>query len=653
MKFLLAAVNAKYIHSNPAVYSLKAYAEDKLPDWKGERTENQTADAVERLAKHKIEIAEYTINQRMEDILADVYKRRADVAAFSCYIWNIEMIGQVITELHKLCPKLPVWLGGPEVSYEPELVLKRFPFLAGIMVGEGERTFVDLLRCYETAAGKVADMRDFAARLERIPGLYLPNRIMNETRPADRNCPDGQRADGHQADRQRADGQRAGTYTGDVSPLSMNELPFLYRDMEAFENRIVYYESSRGCPFRCSYCLSSIDKTVRLRGLERVRQELQFFLDRKVPQVKFIDRTFNCNHEHAMGIWEYIKEHDNGVTNFHFEIAADILREEELSLLNSLRPGLVQLEIGVQTTNRQTLAAIDRRMDMDRFRKIVERLRQENNIHIHLDLIAGLPFEDLASFENSFNEVFAMEPEQLQLGFLKVLKGSRMYYEAKRHGICYRELPPYEVLYTKWLTYEEVLKLKQIEEMVELYYNSNQFTHVLPVLCAAFVSPFEMFARLAEFYEENGYFTAAPARSYRYHVLLAFAEKQDAGRASLYRELCTFDMYLRENLKSRPDFAADVQEVYDKIRGFYHEPENIMTYLSEYCGMPAKQIMKMTHMEPFAYPVWDTEACTQHSFGATSEKQGENGEDKRYYVLFDYARRNPLNHDSAYFIIDF
>lgn len=649
MKFLLAAVNAKYIHSNPAVYSLKAYAEDRLPDWRGERTENRTAEAIERPAKHKIEIAEYTINQRMEDILADVYKRQADVAAFSCYIWNIEMIGQVITELHKLCPELPIWLGGPEVSYEPELALKRFPFLAGIMVGEGERTFVSLLWCYGTAAGKVTDMRDFAAQLEQIPGLYLPKRIMNEARLTDGNRIGGKWTDGN----------RTGIYTGDVSPLSLDEMPFLYRDMEAFENRIVYYESSRGCPFRCSYCLSSIDKTVRLRSLERVRQELQFFLDRRVPQVKFIDRTFNCNHEHAMGIWEYIKEHDNGVTNFHFEIAADILREEELSLLNGMRPGLVQLEIGVQTTNQHTLAAIDRRMDMQRFCKIVERLRQGNNIHIHLDLIAGLPFEDFASFENSFNEVYAMEPEQLQLGFLKVLKGSRMYYEAKQHGICYRELPPYEVLYTKWLSYKEVLKLKQIEEMVELYYNNNQFTHMLPVLCAAFASPFEMFARLAEYYEENGYFTAAPARSYRYHVLLAFAEKQDAGHALLYRELCTFDMYLRENLKSRPDFAADVQEAYDKIHNFYKKPENIMTYLSEYRDMPAKQIMKMTHMEPFAYPVWDTEACKQFSgctqpiSDLTTENPVGNGENKRYYVLFDYARRNPLNHDSVYFPLEF
>lgn len=618
MKFLLAAVNAKYIHSNPAVYSLKAYAEDKLPGWRESGTDNGNH------SKNSIKIAEYTINQRMEDILADVYKRRADAAAFSCYIWNIEIIGQVITELHKLSPSLPIWLGGPEVSYEPEQTLKRFPFLAGIMVGEGERTFTGLLRCYEQGGG--------AEQLRQLPGLCLPGE------------PFGQK--------EETKNPASGVCTGDSVLLPLDELPFLYEDMETFENRIVYYESSRGCPFRCSYCLSSIDKTVRLRSMEKVRKELQFFLDRKVPQVKFIDRTFNCNHEHAMGIWQYLKEHDNGVTNFHFEIAADILREDELELLNSLRAGLVQLEIGVQTTNPQTLAAIDRRMDIENFRSIVRRLKAGCNIHIHLDLIAGLPFENLASFANSFNQVYAMEPEQLQLGFLKVLKGSKMYCEAEQYGICYRDLPPYEVLYTKWLSYEEVLKLKQIEEMVELYYNSNQFTHVISVLETAFASPFEMFERLAEFYEENGYFTAAPARAYRYQTLLSFAEKYDEGRAALYRELCVFDMYLRENLKSRPAFAADVREHYDTIRDFYGKPENIRLYLPKYEKMQAKQIMKMTHMEPFSYPVWDIEKCKEVSRrpSETSKKQIVL---KQYYVLFDYEERDRLTYDAGYFTFEF
>lgn len=628
MKFLLAAVNAKYIHSNPAVYSLKAYAEKELA------VKHWSENGIGSGENNRIEIAEYTINQQAENILADVYKRRADVVAFSCYIWNIEMIGHVVTELHKLCPNLPIWLGGPEVSYEPEQVLERFPFLAGIMVGEGEQTFAELLKCYEMS------VRDIG----KIPGLYLPRSISDGKCLPDENLKDK---------------CSRGIYTGDAVPLPLDELPFLYQDMDAFENRIVYYESSRGCPFRCSYCLSSIDKTVRLRSLDKVRRELQFFLDRKVPQVKFIDRTFNCNHEHAMGIWRYIKENDNGVTNFHFEIAADILREDELTLLNSLRPGLVQLEIGVQTTNEQTLAAIDRRMNMEHFRQVVERLKRGNNIHIHLDLIAGLPFEDFASFANSFNEVYWMEPEQLQLGFLKVLKGSKLYYEAEKHGICYRELPPYEVLYTKWLSYEETLKLKQIEEMVELYYNSNQFTHVLPALGSVFASPFEMFARLAEFYEENGYFTAAPARAYRYQVLLAFAEKYDAEWAALYRELCTFDLYLRENLKSRPDFAADVQPYYEKIREFYKEEKNIMTYLSEYKDMPAKQIMKMTHMEAFSYPVWDVEACRkmrgslQNLLRKTSDNSRDKETNKRYFVLFDYRRRSLLNHEAMYFTLDF
>lgn len=577
MKFLLAAVNAKYIHSNPAVYSLKAYAG--------------------RERQEQVEIAEYTINQRMEQILADLYRRKPDVAAFSCYIWNMTLIEELAAELHKLLPRLPIWFGGPEVSYEPRLVLDRLPFSAGIMIGEGEETFLELLKYYDGTSKE--------KELRKIRGLYLPEGP-----------------------------------TGEQDAADFSGLPFFYENLDKFENRIVYYESSRGCPFCCSYCLSSIDRSVRLRELDRVKKELQFFLDRKTPQVKFIDRTFNCSHEHALGIWNYLREHDNGVTNFHFEIAADLLTREELALLGTLRPGLVQLEIGVQSVNPDTLRAINRKTDLTLLKENVAALRAGRNIHIHLDLIAGLPFEDYASFKNSFNEVYEMRPEQLQLGFLKVLKGSEMYRRAAEYGINYTSKPPYEVLYSKWLPYESVLRLKQVEEMVELYYNSGQHTHTLAVLEGAFASPFELFEALADYYDKRGYFLNSPARAYRYHVLLAFAREADPSRGELYRQLCTFDMYLREPMKSRPDFAPERPEYRERIRRFYEKEENNRCYLSDYKGYTAKQMMRMTHMEVFDYPVW---------------KEGgrmDGGPLRETLVLFDYKKRSPLNREAAYYVIE-
>ena len=397
--------------------------------------------------------------------------------------------------------------------------------------------------------------------------------------------------------------------------------------MEPFTNRIIYYETSRGCPYRCSYCLSSIDKKVRLRDISVVKRELQFFLDQKVKQVKFIDRTFNCDHRHAMEIWQYIHEHDNGVTNFHFEISADILREEEIALLNQFRPGLAQLEIGVQSTNPETIRAIKRIMDVDKLEKIVAAIHQGHNIHQHLDLIAGLPYEDYESFGRSFDRVYGMQPEQLQLGFLKVLKGSDMHENAQEYGIRYLEQPPYEVLYTNWISYGEIRRLKRIEEMVELYYNSGQFTHTLPVLEKAFSGPFAMYEALADYYQEQGYFTNSPARAYRYQILLEFAALKDPENREIYRELLVYDMYLRENLKSRPGFAADItEEEKQEIRRFYQTEEQEHRYLPAYREYDWKQLSRMTHLEPFRYP-------------------------EPHYVLFDYQERNPLNYEAKVQVI--
>lgn len=601
MRFLLVAVNAKYIHSNPAVYSLRAYAGEEL--------------------QPHIDLAEYTINQEMQDILADIYNRRPDALGFSCYIWNWDRIRQLLWELPKLLPDTDIWLGGPEVSYDAPGVLDKFPYVKGIMVGEGEATFRELMRYY----------MDTGTELNQISGLCLPS-----------------------------------GYTPERELLDMNTLPFLYAAGKAdepnageglapFANRIIYYESSRGCPYRCSYCLSAIDKRVRLRDMEIVKRELQFFLDARVKQVKFVDRTFNCDHVHAMAIWQYIHEHDNGVTNFHFEISADILREEEIALLNKLRPGQVQLEIGIQSVNPKTLQAICRRADMERLESVVAAIHRGQNIHQHLDLIAGLPYEDYASFAESFNRVYAMKPEQLQLGFLKVLKGAPIAQMAEEFGIAYLEKPPYEVLYTNWLSYGEVLRLKRIEEMVERYYNSNQFTHTLPFLERAFDHFFAMYEALADFYEERGYFVESPARAYHYQVLLEFAKQWDSDNMDVYRELLTYDLYLRENLKSRPEFVEDLrerEEVQEFIRAFYRREERERRFLPAYTGYDWKQLSRMTHLEPFRYAVWNPADITSCSDRACCADGIDYADTNMRYVLFDYHDRSPLTHEAGTQVIE-
>lgn len=590
MKFLLVALNTKYIHSNPALYSLCAYAGAELQE--------------------HVEIAEYTINHAFTEVLADIYERRPDVIGFSCYLWNVQMVLELSRELKKLLPKVPIWLGGPEVTYDASDVLEVHPEITGVMVGEGEETFKELLEYYvnREQVEETEECRKLTGQdntLHQMPGLCL----------------------------------RSG-YTAPRELTNLSTLPFLYDDLSGFENKIIYYESSRGCPFRCSYCLSSIDKRVRLRDVAVVKKELQFFLDHKVKQVKFVDRTFNCNHAHATTIWQYILEHDNGVTNFHFEISADILNEAELELLRRMRPGAVQLEIGVQSINPDTLNAIHRRMDVDKLEQIVAEINRGKNVHLHLDLIAGLPFEDLESFGRSFDRVYAMKPEQLQLGFLKVLKGSELHERAKEYGICYMEKAPYEVLFTRWLSFSEIQKLKRIEEMVELYYNSNQFRHTLYFLEQVFASPFAMFRALSEFYEEQGYFVNSPARSYRYQVLLSFACAYDKENEAVYRELLTYDMYLRENLKSRPEFARELQEYKESAKEFYRMEAEKRNYLPDYEGYDSKQLARMTHLEPFYFPVWEPLA---------SEVSAEGGRKPRtepVFVLFDYGRRNPLTGDA-------
>ena len=516
MKILLAACNAKYIHSNLAVYDLQAYASE-YTDY--------------------VILKEYTINQQKDDIMRDIYLEHPDVVCVSCYIWNISFVKELMADLAKILPDADFWAGGPEVSYDAEKFLSENPEFTGVMVGEGEETFQELSGYY---------VKKNPEKLENITGICY------------------------------RDGEKI-IHNGWRQIMDLSSIPFIYKDLSEFKNRIIYYESSRGCPFSCSYCLSSVDKKLRFRDIEMVKKELQFFIDHKVPQVKFVDRTFNCKHDHAMAIWKYINDHDNGVTNFHFEISADLLREEELQEMSTMRPGLIQLEIGVQSTNPDTIKAIHRTMDFEKLKGIVDRIHSFGNIHQHLDLIAGLPYEDYDSFRNSFNDVYALKPQQLQLGFLKVLKGSHMMEMCREYGIVYKNREPYEVLSTKWLDYGHVLKLKNVENMVEVYYNSGQFQKTLEYAENFFPDAFSIYEGLGIFYMEKGYGDVSHTRMRRYEILLEYLETVPGISRAEVADRMILDLYLRENLKSRPGFAGN-QKPYEKLVWDYrkraHVPKN-------------------------------------------------------------------------------
>lgn len=591
MNILLAAINAKYIHSNLAVYSLRAYARKYIEE---------------------TEIAEYTINQPIDEILMDIYTHGPDILCFSCYLWNISYVEQLIREIPKVLPDTKIWLGGPEVSYNAGEMLSEYPGLTGIICGEGEETFLELMDYYHTGTD-----------LSEIRGLVYRN----------------------------SDGSITETQTRPV--LDLSTVPFVYEHIEDFRNRIIYYESSRGCPFSCSYCLSSIDKCLRFRNLDLVKRELQFFIDHEVPQVKFVDRTFNCRHDHAMAVWKYIKDHDRGITNFHFEIAADLLNEEEIALIRSMRPGLIQLEIGIQSANSETISEIKRKMDLGKVECTVAQIRENRNVHQHLDLIAGLPYEDYGSFEESFDRVYAMRPDQLQLGFLKVLKGSMMHEKTQEYDLVYQERPPYEVLSTKWLSYAGVIRLKKIEEMLEVYYNSGQFRNTMEHAEKEFSGAFAMYSSLADYYEKNNLFCVSHSRIARYEILFHFlkehietysdgfedcrrpasrsaedsqqsAAESEESRMAEYTAWLTLDLYLRDNVRNRPSFLPENKVSSDEAAVFYKTEEEERRYLKNYAGYDRRQMRKMTHLERL--------------FGRM--------------LLFDYRERDPLSGDAKVYKIE-
>ena len=573
MKIVLSAINAKYIHSNPAIYGLKAYA-GALGDM--------------------VKLKEYTINQYTDEIFQDLYKEKADVAVFSCYIWNISMVLELVDLLKKAQPKLQIWLGGPEVSYDSAELMQQNPAIDGVMRGEGEETFKQMLAYWECQETYEADLKNILGITWRVGDEIIEN--------------------------------------APALPVDMNTLPFIYKDMAVFEHKIIYYESSRGCPYSCSYCLSSIDKRVRFKDTELVKKELQIFLDAKVPQVKFVDRTFNCRHTHTMEVWRYIHEHDNGITNFHFEITADLLNDTEMDLLAQMRPGLVQLEIVVQSTYPKTIEEIHRKVDFDKLSYVVNRIHAAGNIHQHLDLIAGLPYENLEQFKQSFDDVYHLRPHQLQLGFLKVLKGSYMHEKQKDYGLVYRTKPMYEVISTDWMSFDDILYLKDIEQVLELFYNSHQFDMSVRYLEWFYDRPFALYDALAACFRKMGWFGVNCKRQQRYDQLLEFA-KTVVPEVDLFKELLVWDLYAREAVKTRPDWARDLTPEKERIAEMFSDGTFIERYLSDYTNESYRTIRHYTHLEPLYY---DLEAAVKE--GQIVRKDED--------VLFDYRKRSPLTDEA-------
>lgn len=603
---LLVGINAKYIHSNLGIHCIQAYARKHGID------------------DSDFQIKEYTINQEIDFILGDIFLEKPKMIGFSCYIWNIDIVAGISKEIHKIMPDVPIWLGGPEVSYDCDMQLKKYPWIKGIISGEGEVSFYELINHYlaETVGNIKVGLN--------IPGLSDIKGIVY-----------------------REDAVASGVDNIVINPprenMSMDDIPFPYTkdagfDIDTLKNRIIYYETSRGCPYGCSYCLSSVDKKVRFRSMALVENELQFFLDMKVPQVKFVDRTFNCNHEHTMAIWKYIYEHDNGVTNFHFELSADLLTDEEIEYVKNFRPGLVQFEIGVQTANSETLKAIHRNPDLTVLKQKVAKIRKQRNIHQHLDLIVGLPYEDYDSFKNSYNVVYEMKPDQLQLGFLKVLKGSPIYYDREKFAIVYQDRAPYEVLFTDWVSYMDVLKLKRVEDMTERYYNSMQFEASLPYIISFFDTPFDFFMQIGNFYKKMGYEGIHQSRLQNYEILLEFVLdicKPDKRKEEVLRQLIIYDIYARENLKNRPIFVGYESEIpKDEVRTFYKKEESEHKYLKGYDGNDWKQLHRMTHLEQFDIDIQD-----YLKTGIINDKKSR--------LLFDYKNRNPLDHQASIYKIAF
>lgn len=552
MKILLTTLNAKFVHTSLALWSIYRFCRDDFPGLK---------------------FREFNINQELAWVFGEIYSEKANVVAFSCNIWNIEQTLIIAKRLKDLAPETTVILGGPEVWAEPEALLGKNPQIDLIVIGEGELTFREWLQEY------LNDNGDW----EKISGLVFRQGQSLIKTPARKPISD------------------------------LNQLPFPYpEDLTDFRQKLVYYETSRGCPYQCQYCLSANERGVRFLSLDRVKKELLMFINAEIAQVKLVDRSFNCDIKRAKEIWRFLLEHQ-GVTNFHFEIVGELLDEESIAILCAAPRGLFQFEIGVQSTNQETLRLINRRMDFEKLKQQVSRLHQNSKVFIHLDLIAGLPGEDYRSFANSFNDNLLIEPDRLQLGFLKLLKGSGLRERVAEYGYHFTEEPPYEVLSSNWMGYEELWRLKTIEDLLERYYNSGRFQAVFRYILARTDNPFKFFEEFAQWWKKHELDQKAHKVKDLYQYLLYFCQSGNAN-ILIIRNLLKYDLLLGERMIELPGWAGQLSPELKKTSyRFWQKSENREKYLSEWTGLEPREIQRKVLFAEFEI---DPEAV----FGNTSDQ---------------------------------
>jgi radical SAM superfamily enzyme YgiQ (UPF0313 family) len=588
MKTVIVALNSKYIHSSLAVWYLKASCEDCCGE---------------------VRVMEFTINDNPDSVLASIYSENADVAAFSCYIWNVDHVLRLAANLKKVSPYIKIILGGPEISFDACQLMSENACVDYVIAGEGETAFISVLKQLERTND---DMKSEAPQIEGVGGIFYRKDSVIES-------------------------------TGQCSFLEdLDRIPSPYTPdmLESMGNRIVYFESSRGCPFNCSYCLSSTSKGVRYFSLDRVKSDLKKLTNAGIRLVKFVDRTFNSHRQRAKEILKYIIE-STGQTSFHFEVAADLFDDEMLDMLTKAPPGKIQFEIGVQTTNRQTLESIDRITRLDRVFYNVERLKKSGNIHLHLDLIAGLPYEDYDTFKVSFNEVYSLKPHQLQLGFLKLLKGSKLRNEACVHGYSFRLYPPYEALFNKYIKFGEMLIIKGIEEIVERYYNSGRFLYSLDYIVGSlFDTPFAFFEALYMYSKREGYLDRPLAARNLYTVLLNFVKsKVPEEFTGVFNDLLKLDFLASDSSNNLPE-GIDREipcRFKEKCFDFLKDESNIERFIPGFRGEPAKQIFKKVHFEFFNYDITNN--------GTDFKKEDT-------VVLFDYTDKSRITGTYAFVKIE-
>ncbi|HBH3656309.1 TPA: B12-binding domain-containing radical SAM protein [Clostridioides difficile] len=548
MKILLTTLNSKFIHTNLAIRYLKEFVRDLI----------------------EVSMKEYTINNDLDYILKDIYKNEYDIILFSTYIWNVGDIVKLCDNLKKIRPNTKIALGGPEVSYDSYEAMKKYDFVDYILYGEGELIFRDLVLHLQ---GKM-EINDINGLVYRQGNEIIVNKPMELLQ-------------------------------------NLDEIPSPYENLnpKEYENRIVYYESSRGCPFNCQYCLSSTIPGLRYFSLDRIKSDLKALIDARVSQIKFIDRTFNANRKVAMEIMDFLMKNDNGYTTYHFEVTAYLIDDKMLEFLADCKEGLFQFEIGVQSTNEKTLDAVGRRDDFKKLSHVVQTVASYRNIHQHLDLIAGLPYEDYKSFENSFNDVFNLGIEHLQLGFLKMIKGTGMRKVADEHGFKYKDYAPYEFLYNNYISYEETLKLKDIEDILERYYNSKNFVLSMRYIIGRFYkqSPFKFFEVFAKYFDENGYFDLAQGKNQLYKILMDFYNEKINIDNDVFNDILKYDYISLGKTSNMPQFfnKLDMDDFKNRCHVFLQDNDNLSIYLPSFVDKPAKHIIKYVHFEPFRFNVVD------------------------------------------------